>query len=120
MSNSRLHKRGRTAHVRYLYIDSDREGPAHDPYSRDTQGVTYDNGLTVALVQGSLTGWQLVVRRRGEKRGAVSRVAHSDRDTARLVARFERLTGLTLEQHRELYEDRFHFDDPMGHPSQYL
>jgi hypothetical protein len=128
---SMLHKRGRRIHIDYLDVEVGKEGPAHDPYSVVKYWVGLSNGSMVCLKMGDLSGTVLYVRNRanirringrmvrGIKRGTTSKPAHKPTAIERLRARFEKLTGLNPDRFEKLYMQRFYFEDPMGHPSQY-
>lgn len=122
--SSMLHRRGRRVRVTSLGIDRFTEGPAHDPYAGTKFWVRLSNGRSVCLRMGELSGTVLsqtrAPRRRHPKRMQASKPAYEEAAVLELHRRFEQLTGIPVDRFEKLYYQRFYFEDPMGHPSQYV
>lgn len=93
------------------------EGPQHDPYSF-TEFTMCINGWSFTLHLG-LGCWLKINGREIDDNPTLSAFPHDERG-AELVRLWEVATGLTLDKFERIYNERFYFDDPMGHPSQYI
>lgn len=100
--------------MRTLTVKTGTYGCRHDPYSFTERTVTLDDGTTVTLHDGIATD----LRINGE-RTAMDTATKGDQPHCAKF--FHRLTGITVAQF-DKHHARLHpyYDDPMGHPSQFI
>lgn len=114
---SRMHKRGFRVTNRKVGFRSGSEGPRHDPYSWEEVMLT-TNGKCVSV---RTCGYGLITLYVDGVRKAIG-PAEKDGAAARIAAKFEKLTGVSLDLVSDLARRKADqlYDDPMGHPSMYI
>jgi hypothetical protein len=101
---------------RSIGINHRTEGPRHDPYGFNE--YMYEVNGKVFILHAGLAVWLRVGGKNGRDIRAPKRTTNRDKW---LMAKFEDITGLSLEQF-EKANDRInpYFDDPFGSPRMYM